>query len=81
MNIPNKILKFDATLFWDANLQELDLEKDYFYIIKRIILRGDRKDRKAMFSAFSKDKIVGVIKNTREIETDFKETLLKAIHE
>jgi hypothetical protein len=81
MKTQNNIVHFDKSLFWDANVSELNLENDYFYIIKRIVLKGDRKDRILMFSWFSKDKINEVLNATREISQNLKEVYLRAINE
>jgi hypothetical protein len=80
MKTQNNTIAFDTALFWDANVSELNLEKDYFYIIKRIILKGDRKDRIVLFSSFSDDKIKEVLNSSREISQHLKEVYLRVLN-
>ena len=75
----NPISKFDATLFWDTKIENLNLQDDYFYIIKRIILRGDKKDRIVMFKNYDKQIIKSVTETSREIPASLKLVWLKAL--
>ena len=79
MTKTNPISKFDATLFWDTEIERLNLESDSFYIIKRIILRGDKKDRIVMFQNYDFKTIKNVIKLSREIPESLKVVWLKAL--
>ncbi len=48
---------FSKTLFWDVYVLQMDLQKSKFYIIERIVTRGNYKDWKTMLSAYSKQEI------------------------
>ena len=73
------INRFDKSLFWDVNISELDIERDYFYIIKRIILRGDKKDRDIMFALYDDAKVLSVVEQSREISASLKEVYQMAL--
>ena len=77
----NEFNKIDKMLFWDADFNKLSLKKDYFYIINRIIMRGDQNDRRIMFSLFSLDQIEFSLKNSREVPKHFKDLLLEIVDE
>ena len=48
------------------------MELDLFYIIKRIILRGDKKDRIVMFQNYDYKTIRNVVELSREIPDSLK---------
>ena len=81
MTITNQISKFDKTLFWDTNIESLNMELDSFYIIKRIILRGDKKDRIVMFQNYDYKTIRNVVELSREIPDSLKVVWLKALQD
>lgn len=60
MNSLNK-----KSLFWDVDRKKLSLEKDWYFIIERILEFGDIDDVLWMESVFSKDKIAETIKSSR----------------
>lgn len=53
------------SLFWDVDIETLSIEKDWFFIIERVLEFGDIKDFKCLLLTFSKDQIRSVIKNSR----------------
>ncbi|MGB9715464.1 MAG: DUF6922 domain-containing protein [Thermodesulfovibrionales bacterium] len=53
------------SLFWDVDIENLSIEKDWFFIIERVLEFGDIQDFKCLLSIFSKDQIKSVIKNSR----------------
>ena len=79
MIVTNPISKFDVTLFWDTKIENLTIEKDSFYIIKRIILRGDKKDRIVLFENYDVKIIQNVVDNSREIPDSLKKVWLMAL--
>ena len=79
MATTNPILKFDKTLFWDTEMEKLNMKTDSFYIIKRIILRGDKKDRIVMFQNYDFKTIQNVVELSREIPDSLKVVWLKAL--
>ena len=77
MNFQN----IDKPLFWEADFEKLDLEKDFYFIINRILTKGDKKDRTWMFENFTLDQIKMVLENTRELKESFKKIFLEVIDE
>jgi hypothetical protein len=54
---------FSKTLFWDTNSSDLDLKNSKFYIIERVVTRGNHSDWKTMLSLYTKKEIkLNVIK-------------------
>ncbi len=48
---------FSKTLFWDTDVTALQLQKSKFYIIERVVTRGNYSDWKKMLSIYSLDEI------------------------
>ncbi len=44
---------FSKTLFWDTDVTALHPEKSKFYIIERVVTRGNLSDWKKMLSLYS----------------------------
>lgn len=53
------------SLFWDVEIENLSIERDWFFIIERVLEFGDIQDLKCLLLTFSKDQIQSVIKNSR----------------
>ena len=53
------------SLFWDVDKDKLSLERDWYFIIERILEFGDIDDVLWMESTFPKDKITETIKKSR----------------
>ena len=66
-------------LFWDTDKEDLILEKDSFYIIKRVITQGDKKDRDLLFKIYNNQQNKEVINQTREITAQLKEIWLDVL--
>lgn len=74
MLIDNNIIKkFDPLLFWDVDITLIDLKKNSFFIIKRIMTQGDKKDRNVLFNIYDKNMIKEVINQTREMPEHLKQ--------
>lgn len=67
-------------LFWDSKKEDLMLEKDLFYIIKRVITQGDKKDRDLLFKIYKKEEIKEVVCKTREITPQLKKIWLNVLN-
>ena len=61
--LSKKLEKF----FWDVPLTSLDVEKDAFFIIKRMLDRGGTNDIRWLLKTYSQDQIINVIKETRDL--------------
>jgi hypothetical protein len=48
---------FSKTLFWDTNCNALNPKKSKFYIIERVVTRGNYSDWKTMLSLYPKEEI------------------------
>ncbi|MBI4653933.1 MAG: hypothetical protein HY752_02940 [Nitrospirae bacterium] len=52
-------------LFWDVDLEFLSPERDWFFIIERVLEFGDIQDFEWLLSTFSKEQLKLVIKLSR----------------
>ncbi|MBI5050695.1 MAG: hypothetical protein HZC11_07480 [Nitrospirae bacterium] len=53
------------SLFWDVDREKLSPEKDWYFIIERILEFGDIDDVVWMELTFSRDKITETLKKSR----------------
>jgi len=60
----NSILK---PIFWDLDVEKLDIKKNSQQIIERILEYGDSEQVRWMFENYRKDEIKKVIKNSRQL--------------
>lgn len=44
-------------LFWDTDINKIDWEKQYKYVIQRIFERGNDEEKNAILSFYGKDKV------------------------
>lgn len=56
---------YKRSLFWDVDCEKLSIEKDWFFIIERILEFGDIDDFFWMKKAFPEEKIKETIKKSR----------------
>ena len=49
--------KIDNNLFWDVDFKKLDYEENADFIIKRVLLFGDKKDYDILRKRYSYEKI------------------------
>jgi|SRR3989338_1873089 len=59
MNI-NPLSNFRDSLFWDTNPRRLDVEKDYQFIIGRVLDFGNLKEWRLIKRLYDKEKIIKV---------------------
>ncbi len=62
-----KLPSFLHFLFWDVDISKLDLKKDMRYVIERVLEYGDIKEVDWLFSTYSKDDVVYVLKESKRI--------------
>lgn len=55
-------------LFWDVDLEKIDLEKNKCFIIERILARGDLDDFKWAFSFFGEELIKDTLINAKALD-------------
>lgn len=68
MSSKEYIKQFSKHLFWDANPDELDMDKYPAYIIQRVLEYGDIEDWKLLNKYYSLDKITEVCKTFRSLD-------------
>ena len=61
----NNITKFRKTLFWDANPDKLDLEKNAQYIIERIADFGNDNEASWVLNFYNRKLLKAVINKSR----------------
>lgn len=71
--------QINPVLFWDININQLDAKRDAFYIIKRIITQGDKKDRDLIFNYYTNQQIKQVVNQTRELPDGLKQIWLEIL--
>ncbi|MEA1937375.1 MAG: hypothetical protein U9N04_04700, partial [Patescibacteria group bacterium] len=55
--------KIDKNLFWDIDFEKLDYKENAIFIIRRVLLFGDKKDYDILKKRYSYEKIKGVALN------------------
>jgi hypothetical protein len=63
-----QVLPFDKNLFWDVDIQKIDIKKNNKFIIERVLVRGGMNDVKKIFSIYGNDKIIAVIKESKNLD-------------
>ena len=51
-------------LFWDTDINKIDWEKQYKYVIQRIFERGNNHEKKEILSFYGKDKVKAITGST-----------------
>jgi hypothetical protein len=59
---------FTKTLFWDVNLEKIDVISSKKFIIERVLVRGGMKDVKKIFSLYSRAELIQAIKESRDLD-------------
>lgn len=59
---------FTKTLFWDVNINEMNLSINKDFIIERVLVRGGMNDVKKLFSIYSNEELVRAIKNSKGLD-------------
>lgn len=59
---------FSKSLFWDADIAEIDLVVNKNYIIQRVLVRGGMKDVKKIMRLYNKKEVIEAIKCSRELD-------------
>jgi len=57
--------RYKKSLFWDINREKLSSEKDWFFIIERVLEFGDIDDLFWMKKTFPKKKVEDTIRKSR----------------
>lgn len=69
MNQEEKIQvpEFLRPYFWDVKFDDLEIEKHTFFIIKRVLDRGNLHDIRWLIKTYGKDAIKKVVLETRDL--------------
>jgi len=59
---------FSSHLFWDVDLEKLDMHENKRIIIERVFTMGDLQDLKLLFLFYSKNEILQELKNTSSLD-------------
>ncbi|MBY0436194.1 MAG: hypothetical protein K2U26_19035 [Cyclobacteriaceae bacterium] len=59
---------FSQYLFWDAEIADIDLQKNMRYVIERIMTRGKMTDFEKMLTLYSKDEIRAALRKSKELD-------------
>lgn len=60
----NEILR---PIFWDLDVEKLDIQKNSRQIIERVLEWGDRPQARWMFKTYPKEEIIAVTKDSRQL--------------
>lgn len=63
-----KLPEFLRPYFWDVDFEELDGQKDAFFITKRVLDRGTTQALSWVISQYGVDKIRQVVTSTRDLD-------------
>lgn len=75
----NLLYQLNTLLFWDVNINQIEKDRDSYYIIKRIMTQGDKKDRDILFQIYNNQQIKEVINQTREMPLSLKKVWLEIL--
>lgn len=59
---------FDKSLFWDVDVDKINLHLRKDFIIQRVFSRGGMKDVKTVFSLYLLADIIEALKKSRELD-------------
>lgn len=62
------LLKLRPSLFWDVNVEEVDLQKHRSSVIERITTRGRWNEFKAILEFYGKDTVKNTLLNARYLD-------------
>ena len=60
-----RLIFLRRVLFWDVDVEALSIEREWFFIIERVLEFGDIQDLECLLLTFSTDQIQSVIKHSR----------------
>ena len=59
--------EFLRSYFWDVKFEEIEIEKNAFFIIKRVLDRGNLTDIRWLLKIYGKDEIGRVVMSTIDL--------------
>ena len=65
--IPTKAPSYLRTLFWDTDLNKLDPQKNWFYVVERLLERGSLKSTRWLIKHYPKSLVTEVLLKSRRL--------------
>lgn len=59
---------FSRYLFWDADLEKIDLKKNARYVIERVLTRGFTQDFYMLLKIYSLEEIKAALRKSKELD-------------
>lgn len=59
---------FSKELFWDSEVEDINLQKNRRYVIERVISRGRMQDFKVLLSLYSIEEIKSAVRQSKELD-------------
>ena len=59
---------FSRNLFWDVNIENIDLQKNSRYVIERVITRGFTEDFYMLLKIYSTPQIQEAVRKSKELD-------------
>jgi len=59
---------FAQNLFWDVDINDVDLQKHKRYIVERVLTRGKMQDFEKLLTLYSKEEIRIELKKSKELD-------------
>ncbi len=66
-NGKTQVPEFLRPYFWDVEFEDLKIEKHAFFVIKRVLDRGNLRDIRWLIKIYGKDVIKKVVMTTRDL--------------
>ena len=60
---------FAQNLFWDANIEGIELQKHKRYIIERVLTRGRIEDFRKLLTLYSNDEIKTELRKSKDLDS------------
>lgn len=59
---------FSQHLFWDADIDKIDLKKNQRYVIERVLMRGFTEDFYILLKLYSSEEIKNALMKSKELD-------------
>ena len=59
---------FSSNLFWDCNIDDIELQKNKRYVIERVLTRGQWKDFQTLLRIYPRNEIIASAKDSKELD-------------
>ncbi len=60
---------FSKFLFWDVDIEKIDLKKNQRYVIERVLSRGFTEDFYMLLKIYTEDEIKAALRKSRELDS------------